>query len=294
MKFRLQKARRRGEAVAKEHGFRRFPVDPFFIAEKSDIEVLPKPPDKKGVSGGIVFSEENVGIFYATGIASEGFHRFTVGHELGHYFLEGHPEEIMKIAPLHVSRAGFTQGNNSIEIEADHFASGLLMPTHLVKKSLERGRIGLAGIEALAKKATCSLTAAAIRAAECCPYPAAVIVSVDDTISYGFLSDSFRGLGKLSYLKKGEPLPNRVTRSFNAAPSNLPGSQACGETSVLDWFDGPHGIVLDEEVISLGGYGNGYTLAVLSSEALSSDPEDDTDEESKLIESYTPKFAYGR
>ena len=117
-------ARRQGELKAKEKGYDAFPVDPFAIAETEDIFVEPKDPGRVGVSGGIIFHEESVGIFYATDIKSEGFRRFTVAHELGHYFLEGHPEEILKTAPIHMSRAGFSQGMSSIELEADHFASG--------------------------------------------------------------------------------------------------------------------------------------------------------------------------
>jgi Zn-dependent peptidase ImmA (M78 family) len=126
-KFRLNWARRCGEQKAAEFGFTSFPIDPFEIAEKVEIHVEAKPPDMDGVSGGIIFSGEEVVIFYSTSIASQGFQRFTVGHELGHYFLEGHPAEILKAAPIHISRAGFTEGGSSIEIEADHFASGLLL-----------------------------------------------------------------------------------------------------------------------------------------------------------------------
>ena len=292
-KFRLQMARRRGEAIAAEKGFTDLPVDPFAIAADEEIVVQAKPPDKVGVSGGITFEDAGTVIFYATNIENEGFRRFTIAHELGHYFLEGHPEEILKSSPLHVSRAGFTEGGSSIEIEADHFASGLLMPSKLVRKSLARGRIGLAGIEGLSSQAKCSLTAAAIRAAECSPYPMAVIVSKGPDIAYGFLSDNFKALGRLSYPKKGEPLPMSATRHFNAEPDNVTfAAQTCGQSSVSDWFDGPHGIELDEEIIGLGGYG--FTLTVLSSEALPDDPDDEEDEEAALIESYTPKFAYGR
>ena len=175
-KFRIQMARRQGELKAKEMGYDCFPVDPFAISEAEDIIVEPKAPDQVGVSGGIIFHNDNVGIFYATNIKSEGFRRFTVAHELGHYFLEGHPEEILKTAPIHISNAGFSQGTNSIELEADHFASGLLMPTRLVGKVIGGNRIGLDGIVALSQLAECSLTASAIRAAECSDYPMAVVV----------------------------------------------------------------------------------------------------------------------
>lgn len=61
-----------------------------------------------------------------------------------------------------------------------------------------------------------------------------------------------------------------------------------GNKCRTEWFDGPAGIALDEEVIGLGSYG--YTLTVLSSEALADDPEEDENEEQDLIRSWTPKF----
>jgi hypothetical protein len=246
-----------------------------------------------GVSGGIIFSGEDVGIFYSTSIASEGFQRFTVGHELGHYFLDGHPAEILKAAPIHISRAGFTEGGSSIEIEADHFASGLLLPTRLVAQALRTGQIGLVGISELSELSKCSLTACAIRSAECSPYPMAVVVSKGKHICYGFLSDGFKRLGQLTFPRKGAKLPQSATLEFNADPQNvLMGRSVCQQTSLEHWFGGPAGRELDEEVVGLGSYG--FTLSVFSSEELPDDPDDEDDEEAALIESYSPKFAYGR
>lgn len=90
-RFRLEAATRRGEQIAKENGLDQFPIEPAEIARAENIHIEAKRPDQKGVSGGIIFSGSNVGIFYATDIDNEGFQRFTIGHELGHYFLEGHP-----------------------------------------------------------------------------------------------------------------------------------------------------------------------------------------------------------
>lgn len=292
-KFRLAWARQCGERKAREYGFTTFPVDPFRIAQGEDIHVEAKPAELRGVSGGIIFADVGTGIFYATDIASEGFQRFTVAHELGHYFLEGHPEEIQKTGPMHVSRAGFTQGDSSIEIEADHFASGLLMPTSLVRQTLNHAHIGLAGIEKLATEAECSLTAAAIRSAECSPYPMAVVVSQRDRISYGFLSEGFKQLKPRTFPRKGDLLPETATREFNLDHSNVElRRRQTSETSLAEWFDGSPSIRLDEEVVGLGKYG--FTLSVFSSEELPSEPDEEEDEEAALIERYTPKFAYGR
>lgn len=133
------------------------------IAEKEKIKIVPKPSDVKGVSGGIIFHENTeVTIFHSTDIKNEGFRNFTIGHELGHYFLPGHPEEIEKSGGVHASRAGFSQGDSSIELEADHFSAGLLMPTYLVQSELNKRQIGLEGIIALAQNSKCSVNAAAI------------------------------------------------------------------------------------------------------------------------------------
>lgn len=288
-KFRLLMARQCGEKVAAGHGFSTFPVDSFAIAASEDILVEAKDPDRKGMSGCIVFNDYGVGIIYATDIRSEGFRRFTVAHELGHYFLEGHPEEILKTGPVHFSRAGFVQGSTSIEIEADHFASGLLMPTGLARQALYEAPIGRAGVQHLATVAEASLTAAAIRTAECAPYPVAIIVSEREQVSYGFLSESFKKLGKLRFLRKGDALPYTGTRAFNAVADNIRcGRSICQQSTLTEWFGAPTDIMLDEEIIGLGSYG--YTLTVLSSEALAGDFDEDENEEQDLIRSWTPKF----
>lgn len=286
-------ARSCGERKARELGYDAFPIDPFEIAEGEGIELCPKKPDQVGVSGGILFVGDDVAIFYSTDIASVGFQRFTVAHELGHYFLEGHPAAIAKVGPAHVSRAGFTEGSQAIEIEADHFASGLLLPTSLVQRHLGDRQIGLEGIETLAEASLCSLTACAIRAAGCSPYPMAIIVSSGEEVRYAFMSDGFKQLGTLAYLRKGASLPDTLTRRFNEDEANvLAGRRACAETRLRSWFGGDRHLMLDEEVVGLGSYG--FTLTVLSSDDLAEDPDEQDDEEDRLVESYTPRFAYGR
>lgn len=286
-------ARKCGERKARELGYNSFPIDPFEIALGEGIELCPKKPDQVGVSGGIIFLGDEVAIFYSTDIQSYGFQRFTVAHELGHYFLEGHPEAIMKIGAAHVSRAGFTQSEVAIEVEADHFAAGMLLPTKLVIRHMANEPIGLEGIESLADVSHCSLTASAIRAAECSPYPVAIVVSRGQEVRYALMSENFKRLGALDYLRKGTALPDTLTRRFNADLTNVAsGRRACEQTDLQVWFSGDRRLVLDEQVVGLGSYGR--TLTVLSSDELSEDPDQTVDDEAELIESYTPRFAYGR
>jgi len=292
-KFRLKMARRLGEQTAHNHGFDSFPVDPFKIARDEDILVEAKEPEKEGMSGCIVFNDDGVGIIYSTTIQNEGFQNFTVAHELGHYFIDGHPDEILKTGPVHISSAGFSRGDISIEIEADHFASGLLMPTQLVKNELLGGAVGLSAIKSLSTVSKSSLTAAAIRAAECAPYPMAIIVSEGQNVCYAFMSDSFKNLGSLRYLQKGDALPVSGTFDFNCNLKRiLAGDSACTECTLSTWFEGSTHTILDEEIVGLGRYG--LTLTVLSSEDITEDPHEEEDEDEKLADSWAPKFAYGR
>lgn len=290
--FRLKMATQHGEKVAEELGIMQFPVDPRTIAQARDIALEAKPADIQGVSGAIIFAGDSATIIYSTEYDNEGFENFSIAHELGHWFLPGHPEEIIKSGGAHMSRANFTQ-NTSIELEADHFASGLLLPSGLTRKLLSSHQIGLDGILKLAAAARCSVTAAAIRAAECRAYPVAIIVSKGDQIAYAFTSDTFKDLGKLAFLRKGTPLPDGATRRFNADPNNvLRAARAVGETDLVTWFDASSKIKLDEEIIGLGRYG--YTLTVLTSETLPEDPLEEEDEDAELEKSWTLRFAYGR
>jgi len=67
---------------------------------------------------------------------------------------------------------------------------------------------------------------------------------------------------------------------------------AVAETDLAAWFDGSGRIVLDEDIIGLGKYG--YSLTVLTSEALPEDPLNERDEDAELERSWTTRFAYGR
>ena len=290
--FRLKMASQLGEKIAADAGYAQFPIDPIRIAESKGIIVQAKPADVKGISGALIFAGDDVTLIYSCEHNNEGFENFCVAHELGHYFIPGHPEEILKQGGTHLSRAGFNQ-NTSIELEADHFASGLLLPSRLTRSFLNRHQIGLDGIIELAGNAHCSLTAAAIRTAECCDFPLAIIVSQHEQVQYAFMSAPFKNLGQLTFLRKGTPLPDSATLLFNQKRDNvLQGGRDCATTNLADWFDGPRGICLDEEVIGLGGYG--FTLTVLSSDAPPCNPEEEEDEEGDLERSWTPQFSYKR
>ena len=98
-------------------------------------------------------------------IREEGRKRFTIAHELGHFLL--HP----KITQVFECTTGDLTDyrKNPIEIEANLFASEVLMPSIQFKKLSKTTDPTFEGIGELAKKFNVSLTAAAIRFIDCGP-----------------------------------------------------------------------------------------------------------------------------
>ncbi|NRP75742.1 hypothetical protein ILFOPFJJ_06665 [Ensifer psoraleae] len=287
--FSLKMARQAAEALLKEEELLSLPVDPFAIAASRDIMVEGKSEKVDGVSGMLLRHGNDFGIVYATHIRSEGFQRFSVAHELGHYFLPGHVDQVIQNG-IHVSRGGFVT-NDPYELEADHFAAGLLMPEQPFRKAIDRREPGLPAIEAVADLCVVSMTAAAIRYAEVGDAATAVIMSTGGVIDYCFMSEAMKSLPKLDWLRKGIKLPlGTVTATLAANPRRVAaGERVKDEIDVREWLAGPTRETVIEESLGLGSYGR--VLTILTSTKIGQELEpDEEDEEQELIESWTPRF----
>jgi hypothetical protein len=289
--YRLKMARQTAEAYLRDRGHTTLPIDPFAIAARHDIEVKAKPDTADGVSGMLLRHGDNFGILYATHIGSEGFERFSLGHELGHYFLEGHIDHLLPQNGIHTSHAGFVSAD-PYELEADHYSAGLLMPSTPFKQALNKRRPGLESVEYMAGLCKTSLTATAIRCAELSEDAIAVIVSTGPVIDFCILSEAMKSLPQLTWLRKGSPVPRgTATARLNAElASVLQGARTAGDLDVLDWLGGIESAIVSEEVVGLGRYGK--TLTVLSSGSIGQESgyDDDDDDDDELSERWTPCF----
>jgi Zn-dependent peptidase ImmA (M78 family) len=276
------------ERVIRERNINSLPIDPIAIAAGLGIEVVEKPADDEGVSGMLIRVGNQFCIAYATHISSPGFRRFTIAHELGHYFIEGHIDAIFSESAVHASRAGFIS-SSSYELEADHFAARLLMPNALFSAALRRVGEGFSAVESLANTCVTSLPATAIRYADCTHEPVAVIVSTGGSIDFCIMSKALRECDGIDWIRKKQALPmSSLTRTFNSDLGCVRrADRSQGESAFQEWFGGNLRIAVTEDVVGLGSYGK--TLTILHGIELPED-RDEGDHDEGLSDSWTPRF----
>jgi IrrE N-terminal-like domain len=276
------------EQIIKGLGITALPIDPIAIARGRGIEVEAKPTDSAGVSGMLIRVGNEFAIAYATHLDNEGFQNYSIGHELGHYFLPGHADAVINgDRGVHESRAGFTS-KDRYEMEADRFAAGLLMPRFLFFPALERAGKGLAAVESLSALCKTSLHATAIRYAQCTRDMVAIVVSTGNQIDHCFMSEALKEVSDIEWLRKKGVVPiGTPTHSFNQNVTNVQRGVRIEEASKLQqWFGGGRNFEISEDVIGLGKYGKSLTVLY---DINVPDAEEEEDE-AALIESWTPRF----
>jgi len=279
----LIKAAWEADRLLKELGIDTYPICPFEIARRLNVELMPLPRQEGGASGMLLHVGGEVGICYPTHVDNGGFTRFSVAHEIGHLRLPGHIDAVCGATGTHHSYAGRSQ--DQYEVEADHFAAALLMPKALFTRASRTAGDGLAAIEKLANDFETSLEATANRFVALSREPLVVVRSTGKLIDHAIMSDPFKDISGLKWIRKSTPLPeSSATLEFNNVPSNvLDGERSEGSSPLQDWFGGPHLQEVHEEVIGLGSHGK--TLTILSEiEPLDELEDDDSADE------WNPRF----
>jgi hypothetical protein len=113
--------------------------------------------------------------------------RFSMAHELGHYFLDAHRAYLLRTGKSHPSRGEFLS-DRAIEVEADAFAAGLLMPSRLLGPLVNKGDLTFAQIEGWANTFKTSVTSTARRSIELSDFPCALIGVREGRVAFTFHS----------------------------------------------------------------------------------------------------------
>jgi hypothetical protein len=199
------------------------------------------------------------------GNSTGGRARFTLGHELGHYFIDSHRNALKSgKAPAHPSFCSQPDPASVVEEEADHFASYLLMPEDRVSKvfDIDVQCVSLTDIIRVEEAFHVSFQSAAIR----------VLGSTRKGVCAGIMWQT----GGKRWYRVSKALHaaglQQVKRDINSLPADCAtrkvmdlgdadrgAIQKCGTTASC-WFSGIHpgthmDILLIEEAKRLGQWG---------------------------------------
>ena len=163
----------RASEVLAAAGIRRHPVKVDRIAKTNGIKIRYEPLADE--LSGMIFLKDNQAIIGVNAHHRPNRQRFTIAHELGHFFLHAdilkqgaHVDTMITMLKRDQEAA---LGTVNIEVEANQFAAELLMPQKLIKEYLAREGVARTAaaddivIETLANEFRVSTSAMAIRLA---------------------------------------------------------------------------------------------------------------------------------
>lgn len=202
-------------------------------------------------------------IFYnrdRLGYATSPRARFTLGHELGHYYIDEHRNALLAGADPHGSVCDFVSGL-LVEQEADFFSSNLLLPRSRFAAAASRASRGMSGVLALKEEFQTSITSTALR------------YVIEDLVPCTLIKWTPSGFGwkrfspatyAARYRKTIEEM-NRIPLD-SATAEALAGAQAPGSgffrkgSAAAVWFPfldygSARNVVMMEEAVRLGEYG---------------------------------------
>jgi Zn-dependent peptidase ImmA (M78 family) len=245
------------EEVLRDLNLWRLPVDPFRIVREEGIH-LGLGSYGRRFDARIEYYPiyDSFGIYYKEPgpYRPEGRVRFSIAHELGHFYLPEHRKRI-KSGDVHNSITDYGS-KDPFESEADRFAASLLMPKELFIEGVRNFRGGFCTLEdlcTLAERLGTSVTSTAIRYCDCDLEPTTIIISRERTVLWSWASTDMRLLN-MSFVKSGSPIP-RGTKTADLYAKREHGEDdeyVEGRISSSIWFDRPRHNEVWEEAKFLG------------------------------------------
>jgi hypothetical protein len=241
-------ANRLSRLLAAALGDQRFPVDVERLALEYTREVFEDPITKvipaelRGFEGALYRSPSGKArwcIVYNQAIESPGRIRFTLGHELGHYLLHRAEREAFECTPRDMAR--WREDDGRRELEANRFASYLLMPIDDFRRQVDGQALDLDLFQRCADRYGVSLMAAILKWLEFTPRRAILVVTRDSFIDWAVSSTPA--------LRSG-----RFFRTRNQSPIEVPRQSLAGVADPLQGHeherDHPPGVWFQDEPVS--------------------------------------------
>lgn len=236
----------KGEDIARLNEFVKGPVDPFKVIASESGQILAEGEDfRDSFDGRLSYHDGRFLLLYNTRYnrwpRNSEHHpkvRFTVAHELGHYYLDRHREFLVRRQEAIESFTEF-ESNKEIERQADAFAAGLLMPKHLVAPHVNcEPDATMESIKGAASDFDVSLTSMMVRWTQLSHFPCATLCIRHGQIQWGFRSEAFRECG-LWRCKRGMVPIGVDAKRFIALDSSCASfREGTGVGQAQHWLDG--------------------------------------------------------
>jgi IrrE N-terminal-like domain len=261
-------------------GIRQLPVNPYEIATEEGIELA------AGLYGErfdarieYIRSVDTFILYYRSAQhgRTEGRVRFSLAHELGHFYLPGHRAYLLS-GKSHNSVSDF-RSRDPREEEADEFAAALLMPRKLFAAELKTRRLTICTLADLSRLADAvfetSLTSTVRRYCQFDWEACSMVVSEGGTVKWAKHSDSMRALG-LGFIEYGMRVPNTspTAKLWERLKTEKTLDRVESRVDPELWYNRSHRSHLWEEAMPLG-----YTGQVLTFLTLEDTGRDDADDD---------------
>ena len=261
------------------------PVDLYELADKIGLRV--REVDARGFEGAIVrkWNKPNGIIAVRRDVREPGRKRFTVAHEIGHYVLPGHGKHGRSCKGENIE--AWRDGAPREEVEANKFASELLLPTEHVRRVVQERLASVETAKYLCSSFHTSLTAALLKSVSVTEERCCVVLSTDGLIDWAMPNEVFR-----HYVRKGErlsadSLAGRLTKGGGEM-------EASGMVPAYTWLDDSRlerGAMIYEDSILQPHYRSVLTVLTINEPLEKSDQYD----EDPLLDELEPsEFTIGR
>ncbi len=198
LKIRLNREKRAADLacdILEAAGLMSAPVNPVAVASLEYPRLVMKSGDFKDAFDGRleyhVASDRFILFFNTKYDSTNNDHhprtRFSISHELGHYYLDDHRGFLMRGGGAHSSTSEFV-ADDIVEREADAFAAGLLMPSKLFCPIVNEKEPTIQRIKSIADDFQTSWVSTAIRSVSVSDFPCEIVGLREARVAWRFPS----------------------------------------------------------------------------------------------------------
>jgi hypothetical protein len=241
-RHRAARASTLAEDLLKDPNFTQAPIDPLAIAAGERPLLIAKGGDLGGLFDGQLEFNRSKGrflLFFNTKYDhADGRHhprtRFSIGHELGHFYIAEHRAYLEGGGKSHRSRNEFA-ADAGIEREADAFAAGLLLPRQLLVPRLRGREITARLLGQVVEEFQASRVASASRCVDVTDQPCALFGIREGRIAWKRVSEMAIRAG--CYPRKDQGLRSQGAREVWESFVRGEARDGEKETMLGNWFE---------------------------------------------------------